>query len=106
MRARMLALQMRRGALATRAAQEREALERWLERADAAARWFGACRDLARALLGRPAWVAGALALALALRPRRTLRLLARAWSLYRLARTAVSWWRKRVAPLLGRSGP
>ncbi|MCX7960956.1 MAG: hypothetical protein N2653_05185 [Burkholderiales bacterium] len=100
-RARLLAARERRAALCARAAAEREALEALLARTDVALRWIALGRDLGRALLARPWLVASAVALAVALRPRRALRWAAAAWSAVRVARGLVRAWR-RFAPLAG----
>ncbi|MDW8468140.1 MAG: hypothetical protein RML56_03085 [Burkholderiales bacterium] len=100
-RARLVALRERRAALRARAAAEREALEALLARTDVAARWIALGRELGRALLARPWLVASAVALAVALRPRRALRWAAAVWSAVRLARGVLRAWR-RLAPAPG----
>jgi hypothetical protein len=99
MRARLIELRERRAALAARAAREREALEEWLARADIVERWIGAGRDLGRAVLRRPWLAAAAVALLVALRPRRALKWIATGWSLARLARNLWRWWRRLAPP-------
>lgn len=104
MRARLIALRERRAALAARAEREREALDAWLARADIVQGWIGAGRDLGRAVLRRPWLVAAAVALLVALRPRRAFRWIATGWSLARLARNLWRWW-QRLAPETARAG-
>jgi hypothetical protein len=97
MRARLLALAERRARLIERAAAEREALGAWIGRADAVAGAVSECSALAQRLyreaLARPLWIAAAVALAFALRPKRTVKLLMSGWSLWRLYRRARRWW-------------
>ncbi|MEW5862884.1 MAG: hypothetical protein AB1773_04730 [Pseudomonadota bacterium] len=104
MRSRLIELRERRAALAARARMEREALEGWLARADVVAGWVGAGRDLGRAVLRRPWLVAAAVALLVALRPRRTLKWIATGWWLARSARKVWRAW-QRLAPQTARAG-
>ncbi|OGA01109.1 MAG: hypothetical protein A2Z64_03810 [Betaproteobacteria bacterium RIFCSPLOWO2_02_67_12] len=98
MRARLIELRERRQRLAARAQLEREQLAVQLARADVALAWLERGRSALEAVRRRPLVLAAAAALILALRPRRTLRLLAGGWSLWQLYRRAQSWW-ERIAP-------
>ncbi len=97
-REKLLALRERRAGLVARAAQQRESMHVLVARAEAATAWF----DRARALLGKarehPVWIAVAVALFVALRPRKSLRLLAAGISVWR------GWRNLRAA--LERMGP
>lgn len=83
-REKLLRLRERRALLVARAEQQREAVHGLVVRAEAATVWF----DRARTLLGKarehPVWIAVAVALFVALRPRKSLRLLAAGFSLWR----------------------
>lgn len=103
MRSRLIELRERRAALVARAGLEREALEGCLARTDVVQGWIERGRHLGCALLGRPWLVAVAVALFVALRPRRALKWVATAWSVARLARNVRRWWR-RLAPQTARA--
>lgn len=97
MRARLLELAARRARLLERAAAERETLAAWLGRAEAVSdrvsAWAAAARRLCEAALSRPLAIAAAVAMLVALRPRRALRLAMLGWSLWRLYGRARRWW-------------
>lgn len=94
-RERLLALSEHRAHLVERAAAEREALAALLAHTDAAAQWLSLGGAAIASLRRRPLWVAGGIMLLFALRPTRTLRWLASAWSLWRIYRTARAGWRR-----------
>lgn len=83
-RERLLRLRERRAVLVARAEQQRDAVYGLVVRAETATAWF----DRARTLLGKarehPVWIAVGVALFVALRPRKSLRLLATGFSLWR----------------------
>lgn len=99
MRERLIELRERRARLLERANGERETLAAYLARADAATRWVETGRLLVASLRRRPLWVAAAVVLLVALRPRRVLTWLAKGWTLWQLYRQARLWW-QRLAPL------
>ena len=104
-RERLIGLRERRAELVARAQAEREAIAGLLARTDEAVRWFEAGIAAGAELRRHPAWIAGGLALLLALRPRRVLKWLASGWSLWGVYRGARRWLR-RVAPDLARQAP
>lgn len=83
-REQLLQLRERRAVLIARAEQQREVVHGVVLRAEAATAWF----DRARVLLGKarehPVWIAAGVALLVALRPRKSFRLLAAGLSLWR----------------------
>ncbi len=97
-RERLLQLRERRAVLVARAEQQREAVHGIVVRAEAATAWF----DRARTLLGKarehPVWIAAGVALFVALRPRKSFRLLAAGFSFWR-------GWRS-LRAMLERIGP
>lgn len=95
MRARLIALGERRARLVERAAAERAVLAGWLGRGDKLSEWAALAQRLYHEALAQPLWIAGAAALLFALRPKRTLKLLASGWSLWRLSRQARRWWQR-----------
>ena len=95
MRARLIALAERRARLAQRAQGEREQLAALLTRADGALARVDSGRRMLQALARRPLIVVAAVALLVALRPRRALKWLASGWSLWRLYRQASRWWQR-----------
>ena len=104
MRERLMALRERRAGLIVCAEIERGELAGWIARTDVVSRWAGTGIGMYRELKRHPLWIAGGVALVLALRPTRTFRWAAAAWSLWSLvrrARRAHAWWR-RFAPTLG----
>ena len=100
MRARLIAIAERRAQLAHRAQSERERVAALLARSEAALGWIDTGRRMLRELGRRPLIVAAAVALLVALRPRRALKWLASGWSLWRLYRQASRWWRRIDAAL------
>lgn len=98
MRERLIALRDERAELLVRAAAERTTLAGRIARADVLAVWAGAGASLLAELRRRPLWVVLAVALLVAVRPRRVLKWAASGWTLWRIARVALVWWR-RLAP-------
>ncbi len=97
-RNRLLELRERRARLAERAQAERERLAALLSRADPVFAWIDLARRVADEARRQPLLVLAGAAVLLALRPRRTLKLLASGWSLWQLYRRARRWW-LRLAP-------
>jgi len=104
MRERLIGLRERRAMLLERAAAEREDLALWLARSDAIGGWIHRGAAFAAALRRRPWWVAGGVALLVAMRPRRALRWAVRSWSLWQLYRRGRALWR-RFAPAIQHYG-
>ena len=102
MRERLIELRERRARLQQQAGAERDALAEFVARADVAMRWIETGRSLVNAAVRRPLWIVAGVALLVALRPRRTFKLLAGGWSLFRLYRSARLWW-LRLDPTLDR---
>lgn len=100
MRERLIALRERRAILIERARVEREGLASLLARTDVVTSWFDAGASTLAGIRDRPLWVLGALALLVAVRPRRALRWAASGWSLWRSYRMLHRWWR-RIGPTM-----
>ena len=92
MRARLIALAERRAQLQLRAQSEREREAALVTRGDAALAWVDKGRRMLQELGRRPLIVVAAVALLVALRPRRALKWLASGWSLWRLYRQGILW--------------
>jgi len=101
MRARLIALAERRAQLRQRAQSERESVALLVTRADGALAWVYKGRRMLQELGRRPLIIVAAVALLVALRPRRALKWLASGWSLWRLYRQARLWW-QRLDAMLG----
>ena len=101
MRARLIALAERRAQLQLRAQSERESVALLVTRADGALAWVDKGRRALQELGRRPLIIIAAVALLIALRPRRALKWLASGWSLWRLYRQASFWW-QRLDAMLG----
>lgn len=86
-RARIIAARERQARLVERAQSEREQVDRYLARADAALSWVGQVRGAIAELRRRPLLIAGVALGVFALRPRRVLKLLANGLWLWRLSR-------------------
>lgn len=84
MRERLIALRERRAQLVARAETQRGEIFALFERADRVAAWFDRARDIGRGMRANPAWIAAAVALLIALRPRRAFRLAVTGYSLWR----------------------
>lgn len=95
MRARLLELREQRGVLLARAAAERAQVGAAIDRADAATGWLVVAARLGEEALRRPLFIVAGAAFFLALRPRRTLGLLLRGWSLYQLYRRGRGLWER-----------
>lgn len=106
-RARLLLLAERRARLTARANTERESLAAFVARSDGAVRFasetLAAGRRVLEELRSQPLLVAAAVALLVALRPRRALGWALKGWSLWRTFRGAQSWWQRLAA---GTSAP
>lgn len=101
MRERLMALRERRAGLIVCAEIERGELAGWIARTDIVSRWADTGIGFYREAKRHPLWVAGGVALVFALRPKRTIRWVAAAWSIWGLVRRlrrAHAWWR-RFAP-------
>ncbi len=101
MRARLIALAERRALLLHRAQSERETVAALVSRADAALAWVDKGRRVLQELGRHPLIIVAAVALVVALRPRRALKWLASGWSLWRLYRQA-RLWSQRLDAVLG----
>ena len=101
MRARLIALAERRALLQQRAQSERESVALLVTRADGALAWVYKGRRMLQELGRRPLIIVAAVALLVALRPRRALKWLASGWSLWRLYRQA-RLWSQRLDAVLG----
>ena len=101
MRARLIALAERRAQLQLRAQSERESVALLVTRADGALAWVDKGRRMLQELGRRPLIIVAAVALLVALRPRRALKWLASGWSLWRLYRQAILW-SQRLDAVLG----
>ena len=99
MRERLIALRERRAGLILRAASGRSELAGWLARSDIVSRWIGTGLSLLNELKRHPLWIAGAVALLVALRPKRVLGWAATGWSLWQLVRRTGAWWRRLAPP-------
>jgi hypothetical protein len=95
MRERLLALAERRARLQVRAQSERESIAVLLAPADGALAVFRAAQRALAEARRHPLIMIAGVALLAALRPRRALGWLARGWSLWRLYRGALAWWRR-----------
>ena len=91
-REKLLALREQRALLVAKAESQRDSLQVLIVRAERATLWF----DQGRALLGRlrahPAWIAGGIALFVALRPRRALKWFATGIYVWRNWRSLRTW--------------
>ena len=90
---RLIELRERRAHLVERAQGERERLAALLSRADPVLSWLEVGRRVLDEARRRPLIVLAGVALLVALRPRRALKLLASGWSLWRIYRRARRWW-------------
>jgi hypothetical protein len=110
MRERLIALRERRSRLIESASAEREVLAGYLARAEAATVWLDKGRWLLAEAKQRPWWIALGVAALVALQPKRSLRWLARGWSLWQAYRSARRWARRIVpssaAPLASQRNP
>ncbi len=97
-RAKLLELAERRSRLVERARMQREQLARGLAGTDAAAAVLARAFRVFEDLKQKPLIVAGAVALLVALRPRRALGWLMKGWSAWRLYRGARRLWQRLAA--------
>ncbi len=70
--------------LIARAGEQRAGAAVLLSRVERATAWFERAKSIGRTLRANPLWVVGAVALVVAARPRRTLKLAATAYSLWK----------------------
>ena len=91
-RERLLAVREKRAALIAQAGRQRAELHALVRRTDAAAVWVERARALLERAWAHPVWLAAALALLVALRPRKTLRWAATGFSLWRSWRGLKAW--------------
>ena len=98
-RERLLAVREKRAALISQAGRQREDLHLLVRRADAATAWMERGYALFLRIKARPAWIAAGVALLLIVRPRKTLRWLATAASLWRTWKSARAWAERMSAP-------
>ena len=92
-RNRLIGLRERRAHLVERAHGERERLAALLSRADRVFSWLVVGRRVLDEARRQPLIVVAGVALLVAMRPRRVLKLLASGWSLWQLYRRARRWW-------------
>lgn len=90
---RLIELRERRAHLVERAQGERERLAAVLSRVDPVLSWLELGRRALEEARRRPLVVLAGVALLVALRPRRALKLLASGWSLWQIYRRARRWW-------------
>jgi hypothetical protein len=83
MRERLLALRERRSLLVAQAAEQRAGAMKFVERLERATAWYERAKSVVLRLRAHPAWVAGGVALLVALRPRKAFKWLATAYSLW-----------------------
>ena len=84
MREKLIGLRERRAQLVANADAQRGEVFSLIERADHVAVWVNRVRGIARQVRAHPVWIAAAVALIVALRPRTTFKLLASGYSLWR----------------------
>ncbi len=92
-RERLIVLRERRARLVDRAAGERERLATVVQGASAIEPWVAMAQRFAAEARRHPAWVIGALAFFVALRPRRAFSLALRGWSLFQIYRRGRQLW-------------
>jgi len=97
-RQHLLRLAERRARLQERARAEREALAVLIARGDEVAALLQRARGILDELLRQPWLVAAGVAFLVALRPRRMFSWAMRGWGAWRMARSAVRWWRQFAA--------
>ena len=97
-RAKLLVLAERRSQLSERARTQREQLARSLAGTDAAADLLARAFGVIQGIRQQPLVVAAAVALLVALRPRRALGWLMKGWSAWRLYRGARRLWQRLAA--------
>ena len=101
-RNRLIELRERRARLVERARGEREHLAALLSRVDRVFSWLKMGRRALDEARRQPLIVVASVALLVALRPRRVLKLLASGWSLWQLYRRLRRWW-SFAAPIAAR---
>ena len=88
-RERLIAVRERRATLIERSEHQRENAAVLVGRAETAFAWIDRVRSLGHTLRAHPVWVAAGVALLVALRPRKMLRLFGMGMTLWRGWRTA-----------------
>lgn len=97
-REKLLALREQRAQLVAKAETQRDSLQVLIARAERATLWFDQGRALLGRLLAHPVWIAGGIALFVALRPRKALKWFATGiyvWRNWKSLRT----WLERFSP-------
>jgi len=84
MRERLLEVRERRAQLVASAELQRVAIFELLGKADHVVHWYDRARDLGRKASAHPVWIAAAVALVVAARPRNAFKLVAAGFSLWR----------------------
>ena len=97
-RERLIALREARALLMARAGRQREEMYAGVERAEFATAWFDRVRSILLGMREHPLWVAAGVALLVALRPRKALRLLATGYSVWKGWRGLIATL-ERIAP-------
>lgn len=92
-RERLIVLRERRARLVDRAAAERERVAIAVQGASVVEPWLAMAQRFAAEARRHPAWVAGAVALFVAIRPRRAFSLAMRGWSLFQVYRRGRQLW-------------
>lgn len=100
MRERLIVLRERRTRLLERASAERERLARVVQATGIAEPWLEAGERLVAQARRHPGWVLAAVAVVVALKPRRAIAYAVKGWSLYQLYRRGRALW-ERVGPLV-----
>jgi len=86
---RLIALREQRATLIAHASQQRATLDAGLTRLDGLTPWLAYLNKGARYVKARPWWLLGAVALVVAMRPRRSFSWITRGFTLWRLWRRA-----------------
>ena len=93
MRERLIVLRERRTRLVDRAAGERERIASVVQGASAVEPWLATAQRFVAEARRHPAWVLGAVAFFVAIRPRRAFSLAMRGWSLFQIYRRGRQLW-------------
>jgi hypothetical protein len=100
MRERLIVLREQRHRLVVLAAGERESLGALVDRSYVLDRWMQLANRFAAEVRKHPGWVLAAVAVLVALRPKRALSWAVKGWSLYQLYRRGSSLW-ARMSPVV-----
>lgn len=98
-REQLLALREQRALLVAHAEHQRETMHALVLRAESATAWFDRARALLERARAQPVWIAAGVALFVVLRPRKALKLLAAAISLWRGWRSLRTLLERAAAP-------